>query len=64
MYTVGQRLQIDVGLLARCEGEVVCGSPEQPTNMVTVRIMFWGRPLDVELPVCQVRATGGSDDTE
>lgn len=64
MYTVGQHVQIAVGSFANSVGVVMCNRPDLPANMVTVRLTFWGRPLDVELPVCQVCAIGGSDDIE
>jgi transcription antitermination factor NusG len=64
MYTVGQCVEIAGGTFANSAGVVVCGRSDLPAHMVTVRLTFWGRPLDLELPACQLRAIGASDDTE
>lgn len=64
MYTVGQSVQIAVGTFENSPGVVLCGRPDLPAHLVAVRLIFWGHALDLELPVCQVRAAGGSDDAE
>jgi transcription antitermination factor NusG len=64
MFTVGQCVRITAGSFRNSPGVVVCGRPDLPANMVTVRLTFWGHPLDVELPACELQAIGDSDDTE